>query len=566
MRLARHASGALPVWITVACVALLALIHPIRAWQVSPDSALYIGLAESLANGSGYVFNGVPETVAFPGTPVLLSAVVFLFGRDHAAMNVLMRVLVLASIPFVFATLRRLRPERAVLPALAAAGGVLVPVYLELEFMILSEPLYFLLSFAFLWALGSRRADTHRTLLLSSTLAMAAFSARAIGASLAVAWILSALARRLRDRSPEARRGLAYAVAAGVTVALAAGLWWLRAQRLGSESPGYETVILRHAAAWTPETGREWVEVAGIHSAWVFLAARVAPPLAGAVPGILAVIGWFLGVRRRAEVEHLYVPVYLAVLFVYPVFDARFLAPLAPLVIYHAFVGAEWIANRVGPRVSAVVLAGTSVLALTMAIVTWPGLQRIDAFTALWITISAILVAPLAIVIESAVRRRRAPSPNAVMFAIGMSFVAVQAAASTALVVRHRRLGEVTTAATLSDWHWDPFVRAAMWLRTHAPRGERALTQHPRVMHHLTGLIGRRPTLDTPADRERLVATLEGGGVRYLVIDEHCFHPGVAASLAELRAAHSDCFTLAYRTPGCDVWEWTGLRAGKASP
>jgi 4-amino-4-deoxy-L-arabinose transferase-like glycosyltransferase len=44
------------------------------SWRATPDSALYLGLGESIAAGNGYTFNGEPHTFVPPGYPLLVAA------------------------------------------------------------------------------------------------------------------------------------------------------------------------------------------------------------------------------------------------------------------------------------------------------------------------------------------------------------------------------------------------------------------------------------------------------------------------------------------------------------
>jgi hypothetical protein len=52
------------------------------SWNASPDSALYLSLAESILEGGGYVFNGEPHTYVPPGFPLLLAAWGKIFGSS----------------------------------------------------------------------------------------------------------------------------------------------------------------------------------------------------------------------------------------------------------------------------------------------------------------------------------------------------------------------------------------------------------------------------------------------------------------------------------------------------
>jgi len=63
------------------------------SWTATPDAALYLALGESLAEGQGYTFDGVPHTFVPPGYPALVAAVAGVFGRGFFEYRALMAVL-----------------------------------------------------------------------------------------------------------------------------------------------------------------------------------------------------------------------------------------------------------------------------------------------------------------------------------------------------------------------------------------------------------------------------------------------------------------------------------------
>lgn len=87
-------------------------------WWPSPDSALYLGLAGSLAAGEGYVFNGELSTTVTPGLPCLLAGVELLLGENIYAANALIALCALAMLTLVWRV------------AAGAVGRFLAPVVL----------------------------------------------------------------------------------------------------------------------------------------------------------------------------------------------------------------------------------------------------------------------------------------------------------------------------------------------------------------------------------------------------------------------------------------------------
>jgi 4-amino-4-deoxy-L-arabinose transferase-like glycosyltransferase len=63
------------------------------SWKATPDSALYLELGESLAEGRGYVFNGEPHTYVPPGFPAIIAVAARLFGESFLTYRMLMALL-----------------------------------------------------------------------------------------------------------------------------------------------------------------------------------------------------------------------------------------------------------------------------------------------------------------------------------------------------------------------------------------------------------------------------------------------------------------------------------------
>ncbi|MDQ7782738.1 MAG: glycosyltransferase family 39 protein [Desulfomonilaceae bacterium] len=63
------------------------------SWKVTPDSALYLELGESLALGKGYVFNGERHTYVPPGYPGMIALIVKAFGTGFLNYRILTAVL-----------------------------------------------------------------------------------------------------------------------------------------------------------------------------------------------------------------------------------------------------------------------------------------------------------------------------------------------------------------------------------------------------------------------------------------------------------------------------------------
>ncbi len=68
------------------------------SWKATPDSALYLELGESLADGRGYVFNGEPHTYVPPGFPAIVAVGARLFGESFLTYRMLMALMGLSTV------------------------------------------------------------------------------------------------------------------------------------------------------------------------------------------------------------------------------------------------------------------------------------------------------------------------------------------------------------------------------------------------------------------------------------------------------------------------------------
>lgn len=75
-------------------------------WRVGVDSALYRGLARSLARDGTYTFAGEPHTHAFAGFPLMLAALSKVFGESPLPGLIMVCLMALATLWLIDATLR----------------------------------------------------------------------------------------------------------------------------------------------------------------------------------------------------------------------------------------------------------------------------------------------------------------------------------------------------------------------------------------------------------------------------------------------------------------------------
>src|SRR5688572_18892030 len=80
-------------------------------WRIGRDSALYRGLAHSLASGEGYTFGEFGSRQIYPGLPVLLAAAEKIFGLDAWPGIVLMHLAALGCLVLTYKLVRLHFPQ-----------------------------------------------------------------------------------------------------------------------------------------------------------------------------------------------------------------------------------------------------------------------------------------------------------------------------------------------------------------------------------------------------------------------------------------------------------------------
>ncbi len=136
--------------------------------ELFPDGKEYDALGLSLAEGSGYARNNVPDTYRPPGYPLFLSAVYTLFGHSVAAVKALQSILDAATCVMILLIGSRLFTRRV--GVIAGTIATVYPFLIVYTGFVLSETLFVFLSVVFLYALIRFREDGSRRWLAVSGL------------------------------------------------------------------------------------------------------------------------------------------------------------------------------------------------------------------------------------------------------------------------------------------------------------------------------------------------------------------------------------------------------------
>lgn len=337
----------------------------------SGDDASYIGLAESLTRGQGYVnsfYPGTPVETQYPPLfPILLIPVIALFGHNYLMMKL---------IPFafgglgLFAMYHLLKEQAGESRAwIATLFTALNATYLLYATSILTETLYlFLSACALLTILRLARKPNLTTLALAAILLALSFYARTAGATLILAaGIHLLLVRRFKT-----------AIQLSLLVGLLLLPWALRSIRVENsyfyqltekgvaESDTRSPFILDRIAHNIPRyAGKVMIDlIAGPEIA------RTSPhnPVKIAISLFLSglfLIGLITALRTRLYLPDLYLLIYLGLFAVWPYHDARFILPVLPLIFLHIHAGLALLPVSRKPAIRmGIAIAGTMALLL----------------------------------------------------------------------------------------------------------------------------------------------------------------------------------------------------------
>ena len=325
-----------------------------RVWFLRPDSAVYVGLARSLARGEGYTFNLAPYGKYPPVFPLMLALVYATLGQHTWAMQLLVA---LCGVGALVATYALVRPRAGRWPALAVVLLTATCTWFcgHSVLYLLSGIPYAFFSLAALW-LAERELRSARFWVLRwlvvAVLATVATYTHLSGVALVPALALGILVGRAPARTRR-ERWLAAAVVAGIC-SLAAGYWVVRGWGL-PHTASYEELVTAptHGVGWIVEKGalrlREWTAAPLSTNC-----RRVSWPFALVWLGLLLVPGLVKAIRQSRDLTAFYVCAYFVVMTVAGGSGGhqRYVVPVMPLLFYFGYSSAaivgEWVASALG--------------------------------------------------------------------------------------------------------------------------------------------------------------------------------------------------------------------------
>lgn len=346
-------------WVSLAL--LIGLIVVTHALQLRPghdwadDYAMYLSHALNLLSGKPYADTGfVPNPWAVPGPPtyppvypLMIVPVVAMWGENLQVLKVFGLVMLGAALAMAYALWR---PRVGVKPALGLVAVLgLSPFFVEFRDEVRPDTTFLFLFLATLW-LGDQWAgqaqawntQSIRRGLLLGLVAYLAYGTRSLGIVLLPAlWVVDLW--RLRRPTPTV---VCATVVCSVLVILQSTLLHTDAGYAGNLTLDAQTLgyNFRHYVA---SLSVLWTN--GLPSPWDFW--MRAALFATTLP--LAVVGYVVCVRRGIGVMEVVPWLYFPPLVLYWVgtmIQQRYLLPLFPLVLYHAYVGGDWLLRRLPSR------------------------------------------------------------------------------------------------------------------------------------------------------------------------------------------------------------------------
>ena len=337
-----------------AALAILYLLTLNNQWAIEPDSAVYLTLGRSIAEGRGMEYNGAPAGGVPPALPLLVAGSRLLFGPAYWPINLLISLSALGTAIFAYLTARRLASEVGA-DDVRLALAVLLITGSSARLLVDSTRILTDVPCTFFVALGVyafvRARQGHWAWCLAGLGAMLLATAARLPAGVILVGLFVGLALEFRREGYRLRLLATLAGMAGVAAG-ALGWWFLvRGRSIGG--PDYFVTIFERFQFCFRE---RWVQVAEgpFRLPGALCEAITGQELQGfnVVPTALMLFGLWTAARRGQWIWVCPVLAYVALLLglggsaVAP----RYLLPVMPMLVYALVVGTVELAARVSRR------------------------------------------------------------------------------------------------------------------------------------------------------------------------------------------------------------------------
>ena len=337
-----------------AALAILYLLTLNNQWAIEPDSAVYLTLGRSIAEGRGMEYNGAPAWGVPPVLPLLIAGSRLLFGPAYWPINLAISLFGLGTAFLAYLTVRRLASEvgaadvRLALAALLITGSS-ARLLIDSTRILTDVPCTFFVALGLYAFVRARQG--HWAWCWGGVGAMLLATAARLPAGVILVGLIVGLA--LEFRREGYRRHLLATLAGMVGVAAGALAWWFLVRGRAIGGPDYFVTIFERFLF--SKLGR-WIQLA---EGPFRLPGALCEAITGqelqwfnVVPTALILFGLWRAARRGQWVLVCPVLAYVAFLLwlggsaVAP----RYLLPVMPMLVYALVVGTVELAARVRRR------------------------------------------------------------------------------------------------------------------------------------------------------------------------------------------------------------------------
>ena len=320
-------------------------------WRFQRDSALYMGLARSLAETGQYRFNHAAHTLALPGFPLLLSLVYRTVGESFLAMNVLLSLFGLGCVAVAYLLYRRLPLSTAEVGACILLFGLSRTLYYYSTHVMTDVPFTSLVLVALYCGLRMLQEDGRASwawCVGASAACCAATAVRPFGPAVAVALLAGLWLRRSWRAHWLANAGKSMIVVLPLLLVVWAWAAYCDAVPRESSANYYSAMLARRSTTRIASEGLG--RLPAILDAVPDAFAGVGMGYMGATMlSILMVAGLVRTLMRGNVLLPVYAGVYMGgVLIGHP--GRRYLLPVLAIMVYWLVVGAglvaAWLVER----------------------------------------------------------------------------------------------------------------------------------------------------------------------------------------------------------------------------
>jgi len=316
-------------------------------WWPTPDSALYLGLARSLANGEGLRFNGEVHGLVTPGLPLILAGIRVLFGDGFWAPNLFIALCALGTLALTYRVIARFSDRRIALAVTVCTAFSYTFFYNGHR--ILTDMPFALLFWASLYASIRSLEENLIWLVPAGLFAAAGFFIRAPG--LAVLGPLAVGLTLDRSLSSKPAKRLLVGGAIIVAVGIAAMTLYLPAYVVQHNAPEYLSIAIQKGLvpplAYLHRLGRVPMQMSVALSEMLTSQEEFLPVgLAGLLLVIAGAVNlWRKGSRLIPALVILY-PVGLGIFAGPAAVKSRYLLPVHALLLFALIEGICWSMSR----------------------------------------------------------------------------------------------------------------------------------------------------------------------------------------------------------------------------